>query len=72
MDRALLIADNLEGPEGEKFQHLSGRGFLTITGVWVQQNLQGCSTTISTTSIAAAGARVIAAVGAWKHCMVPA
>lgn len=34
MDRALLIADNLEGPEGEKFQHLSGRGFLTITGLY--------------------------------------
>jgi hypothetical protein len=33
MDRALLIADNLEGAEGQKFQHLSGRGFLTITGV---------------------------------------
>jgi hypothetical protein len=32
MDRALLIADNLEGAEGQKFQHLSGRGFLTITG----------------------------------------
>lgn len=33
MDRALLIADNLQGPEGQKFQHLSGRGFLTITGL---------------------------------------
>jgi len=32
MDRALLIADNLDGPEGQKFQHLSGRGFLSITG----------------------------------------
>lgn len=34
MDRALLIADNLDGPEGQKFQHLSGRGFLSITGLY--------------------------------------
>lgn len=78
MDRALLIADNLEGPEGEKFQHLSGRGFLTITGVWVQQNLglqhhhqhhQHCSsrsTGHSSRSMEALhGARVVAAAGLW-------
>lgn len=34
MDRALLIADQLQGPEGQKFQHLSGRGFLTVTGLF--------------------------------------
>lgn len=35
MDRALLIADALDGPGpgGEPFQHMSGRGFLTITGL---------------------------------------
>lgn len=34
MDRALLIANMLEPPRpgAELFQHLSGRGFLTITG----------------------------------------
>jgi hypothetical protein len=34
MDRALMIADQLQGaePGAPLFQHLSGRGFLTITG----------------------------------------
>lgn len=41
MDRALLIADNLQGPEGNKFQHLSGRGFLTITGVMSSRKRSG-------------------------------
>jgi hypothetical protein len=31
MDRALLVADLLDADK-EVFQHLSGRGFLTITG----------------------------------------
>jgi hypothetical protein len=41
MDRALMIADQLQGaePGAPLFQHLSGRGFLTITGA--QQ--AGCS-----------------------------
>eukprot|EP00879_Flechtneria_rotunda_P020628 GHRR01021707.1.p1 GENE.GHRR01021707.1~~GHRR01021707.1.p1 ORF type:complete len:312 (+),score=96.98 GHRR01021707.1:257-1192(+) len=36
MDRALTIADQLDGPEpgAPVFQHLSGRGFLTITGLY--------------------------------------
>ncbi|KAF8055740.1 purine nucleoside phosphorylase [Scenedesmus sp. PABB004] len=36
MDRALLVADQLQGgaPGAPLFQHLSGRGFLTITGLY--------------------------------------
>ncbi|KAF6266147.1 nucleoside phosphorylase domain-containing protein [Scenedesmus sp. NREL 46B-D3] len=36
MDRAFIIADQLQGaePGAPLFQHLSGRGFLTITGLY--------------------------------------
>ncbi|WIA16113.1 hypothetical protein OEZ85_012832 [Tetradesmus obliquus] len=46
MDRALMIADQLQGaePGAPLFQHLSGRGFLTITGLY-----QGTPVSIITT-----------------------